>query len=149
MIEAGLIHHQGLGGVAIDYNKAMDWYLKALNGDALNNLGVMYRDGTGVPGNRKIAYLLFLTVHMQGMGREATISRANRNLRKEIAELADVEKQEALCYTLAYFKEYLDSRGKMTGIPERLRASPDRKRFKELPWWMPGEIGPFECPATT
>src|SRR5262245_35515722 len=31
--------------------KAMDWYLKAYeigDGDALNNIGVMYRDGLGV-----------------------------------------------------------------------------------------------------
>lgn len=39
MIDAGLIHHQGLGGVPVDYGKAIDWYLKAENGDALNNLG--------------------------------------------------------------------------------------------------------------
>ena len=59
----------------------MDWYLKAIdkNGDAVNNIGVMYRDGLGVDKNRKVAHALFLTVHLTGMGGESTVMRANRN----------------------------------------------------------------------
>src|SRR3954468_19053035 len=68
MMELGLMYHTGEGAKQ-DYDKAMDWYLKAYskqNGNALNNLGVMYRDGLGVAKNSKIAYLLFLAVHMEG-----------------------------------------------------------------------------------
>src|SRR6187200_2009149 len=72
MINLGVMHHTGEGAKQ-DYDKAMDWYLKAYskrNGDALNNIGVMYRDGLGVATNAKIAYLLFLAVHMDGLGSE-------------------------------------------------------------------------------
>jgi hypothetical protein len=150
MIEVGLMHHRGQG-VPRDYGLAMDWYLKAFrkNGDALNNIGVMYRDGLGVQRNRKIAFLLFLTVHMVGMGNEATVSRANGNLRREIAELPLQERQEAICYTMDYLIAYVESRGTITQVPENLRASSGRKRIKDLDWWAPGELGTFACPATT
>jgi hypothetical protein len=149
MVEVGLMHHQGLGR-PVDYTAAMDWYLKAFerNGDALNNMGVMYKEGHGVTKNRKIAYLLFLTVHMEGMGNEETIMRANRNLRREIAELSSREKEEALCYTGAYLDAYVRNRGVLTGISSRkLRPSRQRKRIRDFGWWAPGEIGKFDCPA--
>jgi hypothetical protein len=150
VIEVGLMHHFGLG-VPRDYVKSMDWFLKVFhkNGDAVNNIGVMHRDGLGVKANRKIAYVLFLTVHMTGMGGEATIMRANRNLRREIAELPVAEKQEALCFTLPYVVAYVEARGALDGIPENLRASAERKRIKELNWWAPGEIGEYSCPPHT
>lgn len=149
-IEVGLMHHIGQG-VPQDYAKAMDWYLRVFrkNGDAVNNIGVMHRDGLGVKANRKIAYLLFLTVHMTGMGGEATVMRANRNLRREISELPVAEKQEALCFTLPYVVAYVEARGALDGIAENLRASPERKRIKELNWWAPGEIGEYSCPPNT
>ena len=150
MVELGLVHHLGQAG-SQDYANAMDWYLKAFrkNGDAVNNIGVMYRDGLGVSRNRKIAYLLFLTVHMTGMGNEQTIMRANRNLRREISELTSGEKQEALCLTFAYVLEYVERRGNLEGIPEHLRASSERKRIKDLNWWLPGEVGEFLCQPNT
>lgn len=149
-IEVGLMHHVGQG-VTQDYGLAMDWYLKAFpkNGDALNNIGVMYRDSLGVPRNRKIAHLMFLTVHMAGMGNEATVMRANRNLRREISELPLAERQESLCYTAQYLMAYVKSKGRLEGIPEDLRASPERKRIKELNWWLPGEVKEFSCPPNT
>lgn len=150
VIEVGLAHHLGRG-VPQDYGQAMDWYLKLFpkDGDALNNIGVMYRDGLGVPANRKIGYLLFLTVHMVGLGSEGTVMRANGNLRRELAELPLPERQEALCYTPQYLVAYVRSRGTLDGIPQELRASPERKRIKELNWWLPGEIQPYTCPSTT
>jgi len=148
MIEAALIYHQGRG-VPVNYGKAIDWYLKADNGDALNNLGVMFRDGTGVPANQKIAYLAFLTVHMTGMGNEATIMRANRNLRRAISELPVEEKQVALCYTLQYMAAYIKSRGTLVGIPSELQANPAQKHIKDLDWWLEGEVAPYTCPAGT
>jgi TPR repeat protein len=78
----------------------MDWYRKAFqrNGDALNNIGVTYRDGLGGPQNRQVAYLLFLLVHMEGIGEQETVMRANRNLRREIAEQPKAELREAMLY---------------------------------------------------
>lgn len=148
MTEIALIHHQGLGR-PVSYETALDWYLKAMNGDTFNNVGVMFRDGTGLPQNRNIAYLLFLTVHMTGAGSEATVMRANQNLRREVAELPESDIRQALCYTPEYLLAYLHSRGTIAGIPKGLRASAERKRFKDLGWWMPGEVAAYECPDGT
>lgn len=147
MVSAGVIYQKGLGG-APDYEKALDWYMKSMQDMALNNMGVMYRDGEGVPKNRKIAYLLFLFVHMQGND-VAAITYANRNLRQEVAELPKDEIKAALCYTPDYFKAYLMSHGALVGVPPDLRASADRKRFKDLGWWAKDEIKPYDCPADT
>ncbi len=147
MVGAGLIYQNGPGGTR-DYRKALDWYMKSMHDMALNNMGVMYRDGEGVPKNRKISYLLFLFVHMRGND-VAAITFANRNLRREIAELPKDEIKSALCYTPEYFQAYLVSRGTLNGIPSDLRASVDRKRFKDLGWWRAGEVAPYDCPADT
>lgn len=147
MVAAGVLYQQHPKD-DLAYAKALDWYMKSQTDDALNNMGVMYRDGTGVPVNRKISYLLFLSVHMTGSNANS-ITRANRNLRQEVAELPKDELQEALCLTADYFNAYLESRGKLVGIPRNLRASPERKRFKELGWWGKGEIEPYSCPDET
>lgn len=150
MVEVGLMHHRGQG-VPVDHSSAMSWYLKAFrkNGDAINNIGVMHRDGLGVPVNRRISYLLFLLVHMEGIGGQSTVSRANRNLRREIAEVPRKEQQQATCYTMHYLVAYVESRGQLQGVPEHLRASVDRKRIRELSWWLPGELENFECDPGT
>lgn len=145
MIEVGLAHHHGRG-VPVDYPKALDWYVRADNGDALNNMGVMYRDGLGVPRDRRIAYLAFLIVHMAGMGSEATISRANRNLRREMAEQSPAELKAALCYPVAYFQAFLRARGSLDRGPEDFAVDEERPRFRDAGWWMPGEVGAFDCP---
>lgn len=148
MTNAGVIYQNG-EGVPIDNEKALDWYLKAMNGTALNNMGVMYRDGAGVPRNRKVAYLLFLTVHMEGLGGEENVMRANRNLRREIAELPQQDRDDALCYTMRYLKAYIESRGKLVGMPDSLQASQTRPRVRELDWWGKHELDPYTCPADT
>lgn len=91
MITIGLWYHTG-DGVAQDYQKAMEWYIRAFeraDGDAYNNIGVLYRDGLGVAVNRPIAYVLFLLTHLRGLGSDATQYRANANLRREVAETTD------------------------------------------------------------
>lgn len=148
-VSAGLMHHLGTG-MPVDYIKAMDWYLKAkYDADAMNNIGVLYRDGLGITKNRKIAYLLFLTIHMEGMGNEDTIMRANRNLRREIAELPLEERQEALCYNLGYMVAYVDSKGTNIKTPEQTRDTRKLPRIRDLGWWAPGELGEFACPENT
>lgn len=149
-LQAGLMHHAGQGR-PVDHQEAYTWYLKAFdhNADAWNNLGVLYRDGLGVKQNRQIAFLLFLTIHMGSHGDEGTQLRANRNLRREIAELPEQVRQTALCHTPDYLVAYVKSRGQLQGIPEAYRAGPGRKRFRELGWWAPGELAPFDCPEGT
>jgi hypothetical protein len=140
-VSAGLLHHTGQG-TQTDYKKAMEFYLKAFpeNGDAINNIGVMYRDGLGVAKNRKVAYLLFLTIHMEGMGTESTIIRANRNLRKEIHELTEKEKNEALCSTLPDLLAYVKNEGKT-----KLVKNKDIIKIRNLEWWLPDELAHYEC----
>ena len=149
-VSAGRMHHQGKG-MPVDYVKAMDWYLKAYqkNGDAMNNIGVLYRDGLGVKKNRKVAYLLFLYIHMEGMGGEETVMRANQNLRQEIAGLSITERHEALCYNLAYLISYIESKGAHEKDAKVLRESEKQKRIRDMDWWAPGEVGEFPCPENT
>ena len=147
MVAAGVLYQQHPKD-EFAYEKALNWYMKSQTDDALNNMGVMYRDGTGVPVNRKISYLLFLSVHMTGSNANS-ITRANRNLKREVAELSKNELQEALCLTTEFFNAYLESRGKLVDIPKNLGAPPERKRFKELGWWGKGEIEPYSCPDET
>lgn len=149
-VAAGLMHHKGAGR-PVDYAKAMDWYLKAANynADAMNNIGVLYRDGLGIAQNRKIAYLLFLTIHMESMGNEETIMRANRNLRLAIAEMPQEERQEALCYTLGYLTAYVEDKGAPAMSPKEAREASKLPRIRDLRWWAPGEVGEFKCPENT
>jgi hypothetical protein len=139
-------------GVTVDYKRAMDWYLKAFaanDGDALGNIGVLYRDGKGVVKNRKIAYLLFLITHMEGFGNDNTQIRVNRLLRKEIAELSHDEIDEALCYTGEYVLAYLNNRGAINTIPSAVLPSTQVIRFKDKNWWLDNERSTFkkQCDA--
>lgn len=64
----------------------------------LNNLGVPHRDGLGVP-PPKVAYLIFLAVHTEGMGTAETQIRAGRNLQRLVDPLPKTEVHEARSYT--------------------------------------------------
>ncbi len=65
---------------------------------ALNNLGVLHRDGLGVP-PPKVAYLIFLAVHREGMGTAETQVRVGRNLQRLVDPLAKKEVHDALSNT--------------------------------------------------
>jgi hypothetical protein len=141
-ITMGLAYNLGRG-VAQDYGKAYDWYLSVFphDGDAFNNIGVMWRDGRGVPADRVIPYLLFLTVHMEGLGDESTQIRANRNLRGEIARLSLAEKHAALCLTPAYVLAFVNGKGQPSSQPESFfTGKGSGQRFRDLGWWAPGEV---------
>ncbi|MBK1884244.1 sel1 repeat family protein [Luteolibacter pohnpeiensis] len=142
MITIGLYYHQGNGGVSKDYEKAMDWYLKAYakwNGDAFNNIGVMYRDGLGVPKSKKVAYLLFLIVHMEGLGDDATQIRAGRNLSQLAEELSESDHKEALSYTFPYVDQIVKSRSQNMKIGKGVLPSKENIRFKDNGWWLDSE----------
>ncbi len=141
MINLGVMYHTG-EGVKQDYDKAMEWYLKAYskhNGDALNNIGVMYRDGLGVATNSKIAYLLFLSVHMEGLGSEATQIRAGRNLSRLVESVPKKDVEESVSYTWAYVDQIVKRRGKNVVIGKDVLPAKKRPRIRDNDWWLDSE----------
>ncbi len=146
MVTIGMFFYKG-EGFPQDYTKAMDWFLRAMelgNGDAYNNIGVMYRDGLGVTTNRAIAYDLFLMVHMKSMGSQSTQYRANRNLRREVDELGEDQIRYALCLSEDQVIAFVTERG---ATPAHIIETPGRHvRIKDREWWLDGEIPAFDCP---
>ena len=141
MVNLGVFYHTG-EGVKQDYQKAMDWYLKAYskrNGDAFNNIGVMYRDGLGVSTNSKVAYLLFLTVHMEGLGSDSTQIRAGRNLSRLAESLPKKDVEEALSYTWEYVDQIVKSREKNVTIGKEVLPAKKRPRIRDNNWWLDSE----------
>jgi hypothetical protein len=141
MISLGVMYHTG-DGVETNYQKAMDWYLQAYekkDGDAFNNIGVLFRDGLGVPKNEKVAYILFLTVHMEGLGTEATQYRAGRNLSRLSGALKQEEIHEVLSYTWQYVDQIVKSRGASTKIGNDVLPGKTRLRIRDFGWWLPEE----------
>ena len=152
MVQLGLFYHEG-EGVKQDYRKAMDWYLKAFekqNADALSNLGVMHRDGLGgVPKNKKMAYCVFLTIHMCGLGSQSTQMRANSCLRRLVSELSNDDIKDVLSnYTLSYMQAYIDARGKVKGIPAKYKPAKDNPALRDMDWWLDGELDAIYGPPS-
>jgi hypothetical protein len=151
MVQLGLYYYEG-NSVKQDYAKAMDWWLKAFsneNADAFVNLGVMHRDGHGVPQNKKIAYCVFLATHMCGLGSESTQHRANSCLRRMIAELSKADIKDCLSnYTVRYVTAYLEARGQMKGIPKEYGPSKTNPALKDTDWWMDEELDAIYGPAS-
>jgi len=145
MVTIGMFFYKG-EGFPQDYGKAMDWFLRAMalgNGDAVNNIGVMYRDGLGVEANRAVAYDLFLIVHMRGMGSESTQYRANRNLRREVAELSEDQIRYALCLSEKQLIAFVSERGR---TPAHTIDTPGQHvALKDREWWLDGELPSFDC----
>lgn len=151
MIHIGSKYYSG-DGVAVDYSESMNWWLKALranNGDAPGNIGVLYRDGKGVKQNRKIAYTLFLATHMMSLGTESTQIRVNNLLRREMAELPPEEIEEALCYTMEYVFAYIEAKGELKTPPPAVLPSAGKTRIKDNNWWLDSERDNlnFNCSA--
>ena len=133
MVTIGLMFYRGQLG-SVDYNSAMNWYVRAFdrqNGDAFNNIGVMFRDGLGVAKNEQLAYVLFLTVHLAEMGSESTQIRANDNLRRAVAELAPAAIREALCFTDEYIIALVHGRGTLA---PGFKASKTAVRLRDKDW---------------
>lgn len=151
MTTVGVRYYTGQGAKQ-DFCAAYDWFNKAWerDADALHNMGVMFRDGQCVKQNRKIAYLTFLIIHMEGLGVEQTQMRANRNMRREVAEIPQGEMHEALCYTLSYYRQVIESRGENMHVLVEHMPSEKNPRFKDTAWWLPHERESlnFECPDT-
>jgi hypothetical protein len=141
MMTLGLMHHRG-DGVEQNYATAMKWYVKAftkMDGDAYNNIGVLYRDGLGVKQNKPIAYALFLITHMRGLGNEATQTRTNSNLRRLVERMTRDELRKTFNLTEEYVKEFVISAGTLEGIPDEVAPSPRRPRLRDKDWWQESE----------
>lgn len=151
MLQLGLYYYEGTL-VKRDYSKAMDWWLKAFtknNADAFVNLGVMHRDGNSVPKNKKIAYCVFLTTHMRGLGSESTQYRSNSCLRRIIKELSKDDIKDCLSnYTPEYITAYLEAKGQMNGIPDECKPSKDNPALKDTGWWLDSELDAIFGPPT-
>lgn len=143
MVQLGLYHYEGTG-VQQDYQRAMEWFLQAFrinNADAFVNLGVMHRDGQSVPKNKKIAYCVFLTTHMCGLGTESTQIRSNSCLRRIVNELSKDDIKDCLSnYTLGYMTAYIEAKGDMSGIPDKYKPSKENPALRDLGWWLDGEL---------
>ena len=136
MVTIVLLFYRGQLG---EVNFTKDWYVRAFdrqNGDALNNIGVMYRDGQGVQKNGQLAYVLFLTVHLAEMGSENTQIRANGNLRRAVSELPTDQIANALCFTDEYVVAMVHGRG---NTPTSFKPSASAVRLRDKDWWLPSE----------
>lgn len=141
-ITLGNIYYEGKPKVKRNYDTAYDWYLKAFlggDGDAMNNIGVMFRDGKGVAKNRQIAYLLFLLVNRANIGGDNTQIRAFSNLNKEMAEQKTEDLQQALCFTYGYMLEHVKTKGALQGIPDELKPTDKKPSFKNAKFWSAAE----------
>ena len=151
VITIALWYHRGTV-MRQHYGRAMDLYIGAFlrgHGDAYNNIGVMYRDGQGVEQNRSISYALFLLTHLRGLGTEGTQARANRNLRREVAETTMEEKILGLCITEPYLEKFITSRGKLGVVPQDTLPSARHPRIRDNDsLWLPEEQKgmDFKCP---
>lgn len=151
MITIGLWYHEGKG-FPQDYDKAISWYLRAFelgNGDAYNNLGVMYRDGLGVEPNRSVSYALFSLALLRGLGSASTQRRAMSNLRREISETSERQRELALCMTESYLENLVASGGELQGVAEADLPSPANPRIKDnRDLWLESErqAMSFDCP---
>lgn len=151
MVQLGVYYFEG-AVILQDHAKAMEWWLKALaknNADAFVNLGVMHRDGNGVPANKKIAYCIFLTTYMNGLGNESTQQRAGDCLSLLMRNISKKDIKDCLSnYTLPYLQAYLEAKGDMNGIPEKYQPSDKTPALKNLDWWLDGELNAIFGPPS-
>lgn len=125
MVALGNMHYRGKG-TAQDYDKALDWWMKAYelgNPDAIANIGVLYRDGKGVEQNLMIAYDIFLLIQLKNIGGPETQFRNNSNIIKTVSRMNQHQIQEALCYSEEYIFRYLANRGEGTLVQYREETS--------------------------
>ena len=133
MLVVGFLHYEGRV-IPRSYDRALDWFLRAHGAgqpDALHNVAVMFRDGQGVPVDKKIAYDLFLLIHLRSMGAPDQLARARGSLRALIEDLTPSERNEARCYTEAYVYAYALSRGRLESPPPTTLPAPGRPRIKD------------------
>ncbi len=96
MNEIGVAYFKGTDGLGQDYAKAVEWFEKSANGGiavAMNNMGIVYRDGIGVETDQAEAHAWFLKAaeaghawaqfsagknYLEGAGVEQDLAEAER-----------------------------------------------------------------------
>lgn len=155
MVALGLYFQTGKYNFKQDYAKAHGYYIRALgptpypkmpggfkpNGYALNNLGVMFRDGLGVPVNRQIANALFLFEYTANGYSEESIGLASGNLNRDMREMSKKEVDAALCLNMAYVWAVVKGKG----VAAPIEPSKDNPRIRDWGVWMKGELGDVKC----
>jgi TPR repeat protein len=76
--------------------------------DSMNLLGVMYRDGKGVPKNKLVAYLVFLYVSGKDYNSDEIKSREYAKNQLKSFNLTNQELKKVACFNLDYFFEILE-----------------------------------------
>ena len=105
MLTIGQFFHNGAPDFPRNYEKAMDWYLRAWEKDDLfsaNNIGVMFRDGLGVNQDLIVAAALFELVIERGRENPNAAETALRNMGtlKMIASSRQLEESRKLGQSL-------------------------------------------------
>ena len=137
----GLLHHKG-ERVPQDLIAAHDWYLKGAaggDGDAIVNLGILYRDGFIGRKEEKLAYLLFVAAYRSGGGTEQSRARARGNLEGLMQQISKPEIHEALSYTWPYVLQVLASHGTDWSIKPEVLPTKERPRIRDNNWWQESE----------
>jgi TPR repeat protein len=155
MVQLGLYYYRGQFGLKQDYSKAHGYFAQAIgstpyrktssdfkpNGFAVNNLGVMFRDGLGVQQNRQIAHALFTFEYAVNGYSEDSVGLASGNLNQDFRELKKDQLAAALCLNMGHVWAYAQSKGDAQPI----EASVDNPRIRDWKTWMRGEIPDVPC----
>ena len=155
MVQLGLFFLRGNFNFKQDYAKAHGHFLRALgptpypkkpdgikpNGYALNNLGVMFRDGLGVPVNRQIAHALFTFEYAANGYSEDSVGLASGNLNRDLREMAKSEQDAARCLNMDYVWAVVKGKGASAPI----EPSKDNPRIRDWKGWMKGELSDVTC----
>lgn len=142
MIMLGNLYYAGRFG-DVDYARAHDWWYRAwLAGDAeaLPNLAVLYRDGAGVQQNLRIAYALFVLMHLQEHHDATTLLRNGSDLENTVSRLDAAGIRAALCYSEDYVRRYLAAHG--AGVTP---TAPGEVRLRDRSGWPADELPDFVC----
>jgi TPR repeat protein len=155
MVQLGLYHYRGQHGLRQDYARAHEYFSRALgptpypkkpggyqpNGFAVNNLGVMFRDGLGVPQNRQIAHALFTFEYAANGYSEESVGTASGNLNRDARELDKREQNAAMCLNMQYVWAYVKGKG----VAKPVAPDAANPRIRDWKDWLPGEIANVTC----
>lgn len=97
--DLGAIYYEGRLGQTKDVSRAYEWFVRSADlgyGEAMKNLGVMYRDGIGVPADAKQALKWFALARLAGMqipAIEAAMTAIRENLTEGQIKEVEAEAQ--------------------------------------------------------
>lgn len=105
------LSHLTADPVSRDYVLAYRWFAAAWslgNLEGLNALGVLLRDGVGLPANTRLAYGAFLLAQ-QGARDQAAFDRSQRNAQGMLARISDADRTALACMTIKAFDAALQT----------------------------------------